>query len=421
MSAATNSALPAGAVQVVSAAKSYSEYSSEWARVAGWLGLARKPQPTSWILKDISFTAQPGEAIGIIGENGAGKSTLLKLLVGTLSPTAGTVWVGGRVGAILELGMGFAPELTARDNVYHVAGLMGFDTRAIESMMPDVESFAEIGDYFDQPMRTYSSGMQMRVAFAVVTARRPDVLIVDEALSVGDSYFQHKSFDRIRQFKQQGTTLLFVSHSLGDVRSLCDRVLLLEKGRVLSDGAPDQVVDYYNALVAQKQNSKQSVEQVRQREGWLITRSGTGEVVVASLEMCDAASGEKVSLVQVGQQVVVKLTAHVKSEGVPRLVLGIMIRDRAGHVVWGSNTWFTKQIVEAPTVGSKVEYLLSFTCNLGPGSYSISPALVSTENHLNENFEWTDNALVFDVVNTSRATFIGSSALDCTFLMSVSD
>jgi lipopolysaccharide transport system ATP-binding protein len=420
MSLTAMPATPSGAVQVVSAAKSYSEYSSEWARVGGWLGLVSKPQPTSWILRDVSFTAEPGEAIGIIGENGAGKSTLLKLLVGTLTPTSGSILVGGRVGAILELGMGFAPELTARDNVYHVAGLMGFDTNTIESMMPDVESFAEIGAYFDQPMRTYSSGMQMRVAFAVVTARRPDVLIVDEALSVGDSYFQHKSFDRIRQFKQEGTTLLFVSHSLGDVRSLCDRVLLLEKGRVLSDGAPDQVVDYYNALVAKKQNSRQSIEQVRQREGWLVTRSGTGEAAVASLEMCDADTRERVTMVQVGQKVVVKLTANIKAEGVPRLVLGVVIRDRTGHVVWGSNTWYTKQIVEAPVLGANVNYLLSFTCNLGPGSYSISPALVSTENHLIENFEWTDNALVFDVVNTSHATFIGSSALDCTFSVSVS-
>ena len=207
---------------------------------------------------------------------------------------------------------------------------------------------------------------------------------------------------------------------MGDVRSLCDRVLLLEKGHVLIDGAPDQVVDYYNALVATKQNSRQSVEQMRQREGWLVTRSGTGEAAVASLEMCDAGTGEQISMVQVGQQVVVKLTADIKAEGVPRLVLGLMIRDRAGHVVWGSNTWYTKQIVEAPILGSKINYLLTFTCNLGPGSYSISPALVSTENHLNENFEWTDNALVFDVVNTSRATFIGSSALDCTFSVSVS-
>ena len=420
MSMTKISAARAGVVNVASAAKSYSEYSSEWTRVAGWLGLVGKPQPSSWILKDVSFTAQPGEAIGIIGENGAGKSTLLKLLVGTLTPTAGSISVGGSVGAILELGMGFAPELTARDNVYHVAGLMGFDSKTIESMMPDVESFAEIGEYFDQPMRTYSSGMQMRVAFAVVTARRPDVLIVDEALSVGDSYFQHKSFDRIRQFKQEGTTLLFVSHSLGDVRALCDRVLLLEKGRVLSDGAPDQVVDYYNALIAKKQNARQSVEQMRQREGWLVTRSGTGEVAVASLELCDASTGEPVSLVEVGQQVVFKLTADIKAEGVPRLVLGLMIRDRAGHVVWGSNTWYTKQIVEAPVCGSKIDFSLAFTCNLGSGSYSISAALVSTENHLSENFEWTDNALVFDVVNTSRATFIGSSALDCTFSVSLS-
>lgn len=146
--------------------------------------------------------------------------------------------MNGRIAAILELGMGFNPELTGRQNVYHAAGLMGFNAQEIEAFMPDVEKFAEVGEYFDQAVRTYSSGMQMRVAFAVATARRPEILIVDEALSVGDSYFQHKSFDRIREFQEQGTTLLIVSHDRSSIQALCDRVLLIEGGTVIKDGAP---------------------------------------------------------------------------------------------------------------------------------------------------------------------------------------
>ena len=187
--------------------KSFRDYGSEWRRFAAWFGLRVRIKSENWVLRDISFSVAPGESIGIVGQNGAGKSTLLKLITGTMKATTGTVAVHGRIAAILELGMGFDPDLSGRANVYHSAGLMGFSRRAIDGVIVDVETFAEIGEYFDEPARTYSSGMQMRVAFAVATAFRPDILIVDEALSVGDAYFQHKCFKRIREFREQGTSL----------------------------------------------------------------------------------------------------------------------------------------------------------------------------------------------------------------------
>jgi lipopolysaccharide transport system ATP-binding protein len=367
-----------------------------------------------WILKDVNFEVSPGESIAIIGQNGAGKSTLLKLITGTLRPSTGTVQIRGSVSAILELGMGFNQDLTARQNVWHAAGLMGHSALEIEQAMPWIEDFAEIGEYFDQPMRIYSSGMQMRVAFAVASAWRPDLLIVDEALSVGDSYFQHKSFDRIRDFARSGSTLLFVSHSMGDVRSLCDRVILIGNGGVLKDGMPDEVIDYYNALIAAKENEKLTVEQRRQRDGWLLTRSGTGEARVASIRLLDADSGEPVKLVRVGQRLTLEARISINSE-IPQLVLGYMLRDKAGHVVWGTNTWHTKQYLYNLHSGSCVTYRLLFTCTLGPGSYSFSPALVSTDTHLVNNYEWTDNALVFDVMNADRDLFIGTTYLDARF------
>ncbi len=408
------SSLPAGRIEVQNVGKVYRTYASEWQRVASWLGSRQSAKEEHRVLDGTSFTVEPGQTLGIIGQNGAGKSTLLKLLMGTLSPTSGTVEMGGRVCGILELGMGFNLELSARENVFHAAGLMGFTTDQIVQMLPQIEDFAEVGEYFDQPMRTFSSGMQMRVAFAVVTAWRPDVLIIDEVLAVGDSYFQHKSFNRIRQFKSEGTTIVFVSHGLGDVRTLCDRVLLVDKGQIAKDGMPDEVIDYYNAMIAAKESSRLTIEQRRVRDGWLLTRSGTGEALLQSIELLDADTSEAVSVAQVGQRLVLVAVARIR-ENAPRLVLGYMLKDRSGHVVWGTNTWHTGQIVEAPKAGSTVTFKLKFTCSLGVGSYSFTPALVSSDSHLVNNYEWTDNALIFEVVNSRHAYFIGTNALDCVF------
>jgi lipopolysaccharide transport system ATP-binding protein len=405
-----------GELHLQNLGKAYRKWGGEMRRIASWFRPSMAPLEEHWVLRDVSFSIAPGEAIGIIGQNGAGKSTLLKLITGTTRPTSGHVWLRGRVAAILELGMGFNPDLTGRQNAMHSAGLMGYSRAEIDRAMPEIESFAEIGAYFDQPMRTYSSGMQMRVAFSVATAFRPDLLIVDEALSVGDSYFQHKSFDRIRQFKAEGVSIMFVTHSMGDVRTLCDRVILLDKGRVLKDGPPDEIVDFYNAMIADKENAKLTIEQRREKNGWLLTRSGTGEARVRSLQLIDSA-GRELAVAQVGQAVELRLEAAIHAD-VPRLVLGYMIRDKQGHVVWGTNTWHTRQIQENLRQGESVVFRLPFTCTLGPGSYSVSPALVSTDTHLVDNYEWVDNLLVFDVVNVDRDTFIGTNWLDAEFTIS---
>ena len=394
--------------------KAYRSYKSEWLRMLSWFGVSVGYSTEHWALRDVSLGVAAGEAIGIVGQNGAGKSTLLKLIAGTLSPSEGEVRARGRIAAILELGMGFNPEFSGRQNVLHATGLMGIARDEVARAMPEIESFAEIGEYFDQPLRTYSSGMQMRVAFAVATAFRPEVLIVDEALSVGDAYFQHKSFGRIRQFKEKGTALLFVTHGLADIRALCDRVVLLDRGRMVREGAPDEVVDYYNAMIAEREKTTVAVEQIRLGDGWLRTRSGTGEATLAELTLTDADSNQELMSVRVGERIV--LTARIRvHDSIPRLVLGYMLRDRVGNLVWGTNTWHTGQVVENLHAGETVEYTLCFTCNLGPGSYSFSPALVSTDTHLERNYEWTDNALVFEVINTDKQYFVGTNWLDAGF------
>ena len=255
-----------GGIVVSGLGKAYRQYPTRWSRLAEWLLPWQPPRHTAhWVLREVSFRIDAGEAVGIIGVNGAGKSTLLKLVTGTTLPTTGSVSVAGRLAAMLELGMGFHPDFTGRQNVLMAGQLLGLqEVGSAASSCRRSKTFAEIGEYIDEPIRVYSSGMQMRLAFSVATAVRPDILIVDEALSVGDVYFQHKSFDRIRRFKRDGTSLLFVSHSMQDVRVLCDRVVLLDQGRVIKDGLPDEVVDYYNAMIAAREDA------ARQR------RSGTG-------------------------------------------------------------------------------------------------------------------------------------------------
>lgn len=242
-----------GSISVQNLGKAYKQYESRFGRLLEWVSpVAIEKHTVKWVLRDVSFNVRQGDALGIIGVNGAGKSTLLKLITGTTQPTVGSVTMHGRVAAMLELGMGFHPDFTGRQNVFMSGQLLGLNAGDIERVMGQIEEFAEIGDAIDKPVRIYSSGMQMRLAFSVATAVRPDILIVDEALSVGDAYFQHKSFDRIRQYREQGTTLLIVSHDKSSIQAVCDRAILLNAGRVEREGPPETVMDYYNALIAEK-------------------------------------------------------------------------------------------------------------------------------------------------------------------------
>lgn len=387
--------------------KAYRTYSSEWKRIANWFFVPTKANEEHWVLRHISFTINAGEAIGIVGQNGAGKSTLLKMITGTLQPTEGKVNVQGRIAAILELGMGFNPELSGRQNVYHAAGLMGFNSVQIDQTIDEIEAFAEVGEYFDQSVRTYSSGMQMRVAFAVATAFRPDILIVDEALSVGDSYFQHKSFARIREYQELGTTLIIVSHDRGSIQALCDRAILIDSGTVIKDGAPEEVMDFYNAIIADKENA--NVEVIALDDGTRQTRSGSRKATIASVSLYDS-EGSAVEFVGVGDEVTLCIKGHVH-EALPELVVGYAIKDRLGQSIFGTNTHHLNCKSTSVAAGGEFTYRFKFLANLGVGSYSVAVALHASETHLGENFEWLDLALVFNVVNISKDTFVGMSWL----------
>lgn len=391
-----------GALTVSNVGKAYKRYSSKWARALEWL-TGRQQHQKTWVLRDISFTIQPGEAVGIIGVNGAGKSTLLKIITGTTEPTVGSVTAQGRVAALLELGMGFHPDFTGRQNVYMAGQLLGLRSDEITACMPAIEAFAEIGDYIDRPVRMYSSGMQMRLAFSVATAVRPDLLIVDEALSVGDAYFQHKSFSKIREFREQGTTLLIVSHDRGAIQSLCDRAVLLEGGMVIKDGPPEEVMDFYNALIAERENA--TVEVKRLEDGRTQTTSGTGEARIESIELRNDRN-EVAEYVNVGEPVRLQVCIRLHAD-LPELVFGYMIKDRLGQPVFGTNTHYLKTELTELKKGELLTLVFSFAANIGLGSYSVSTALHVADTHLVANYEWRDQALMFNVVNLNRDQFVG--------------
>jgi len=395
-----------GTIIVKDLGKAYKQYPTRWSRLAEWLSPNKKVHHTlKWVIQDVSFVVQPGEAVGIIGINGAGKSTLLKMITGTTQPTIGSVNMHGRVAALLELGMGFHPDFTGRQNAFMAGQLLGYSVEEIGRLMPDIEAFAEIGDYINQPVRVYSSGMQVRLAFSVATALRPDILIVDEALSVGDAYFQHKCFDRIREFRKLGTTLLFVSHDKGAIQGLCDRAILLSAGHKAMEGDPEAVMDYYNAMLADHQN--QEVRQEFLEDGKVRTISGTGEAMVESIVLLDADE-RRIETIDVGQSVTLRVDVKIH-QAIDRLILGYGIKDRLGQVIFGTNTDLTAQPVDRVSEGQLIRYDIQFSADLGPGTYSVQTALVSTDTHMVNNFEWRDLALIFTVVNISKTAFAGTA------------
>ncbi|MFJ2286028.1 ABC transporter ATP-binding protein [Pseudomonas iridis] len=398
-----------GHIRVTGLGKAYKQYPSRWSRLAEWLipfsPLRHRQQ---WVLQDLTFEIPAGEAVGIVGVNGAGKSTLLKMITGTTRQTSGTIELSGRVAALLELGMGFHPDFTGRQNAVMAGQLLGMQLEEINALMPQIESFAEIGEAIDHPVRTYSSGMQMRLAFSVATARRPDILIVDEALSVGDAYFQHKSFERIRSFRTAGTTLLIVSHDRSAIQSICDSAILLDGGRLAMHDRPEAVMDYYNALLAEREGK--TVRQEMLSGGQVQTVSGTGEAGILRVRLLDE-SERSIEAAEVGQSVVLEVEVEVRQD-IERLVLGFMIKDRLGQPMYGINTHRQNQALENLQSGERITYRFAFVMGLGKGNYSVALSLSRLDSHLDRNFEWRDFGLVFHVINNRREDFVGCSWLN---------
>lgn len=367
------------ALTLTNISKTYAEYSSEVNRVLSWFGFNVGSKKEHLTLNDINLIVNKGESIGIIGENGAGKSTLLKIISGVISPSSGEVKTNGKIAAILELGMGFTPEMTGRQNSYYTAYMMGYSKQQVDEQIENIKAFSEIGDFFEQNVSTYSSGMIVRVAFAVATMFNPEILIIDEALAVGDIYFQAKCFQHIRE-KLQAATKILVSHDLDAVIQTATRVLVVDGGQIIFDGNPVDAVEYYLKLVHSKlYNNKESLiefsEVVSHKEenqhmmavpqkklsGLLGVRIDDFEVEIDGYKnLQQVTSGQKVTIRWRGS--VVKKMENI--------IFGYFLRDRFGKQLFGNNT---EQIMDYTLFKGKAELSMSFTWpEIEPGIYQLT-------------------------------------------------
>lgn len=330
------------AISLRNVSKVYRHYDSAWQRLRSiWSG---KPGPNAHVaLHPLDLNVRTGEVVGVIGLNGAGKSTLLKLLAGTLAPTTGTVHVQGHVAALLELGAGFHPDMTGRENVYMAAAVAGLSRQRIDALYGEIVEFAGIGSFMDEPVKTYSSGMFVRLAFSVATAVTPDILIIDEALSVGDGQFGRRSFDRIMEFRRAGKTILFCSHSLYQVEALCHRALWVHEGRLHMDGPAAEVVAAYNSFLGTPGSAPLAGEAVLGTAGsvdMLVTGAESADTRLISVTVnADGRGGDPLRL-KSGVSTLTATICYVSSMRVPVPSVAVAIVGTAsGRVVASAGTF----------------------------------------------------------------------------------
>lgn len=320
-----------------------------------------------WALRDVSFNVPAGESVGIIGPNGAGKSTLLKLVGRILRPTSGRIVVNGRISALLELGAGFHPDLTGRENIFLNASVLGVSRSETLRRFDEIVDFAEIGEFIDAPVKHYSSGMQMRLGFAIATTVDPDILIVDEVLAVGDATFQRKCLDRIDYLRQAGVTVLFVSHDPNLVRSVCSHAVWLDGGRVVADGAAEAVVARYNDSAWQSAEP----EPVPQDDEADDCRWGTGDARIVNVRLLNG-SGQEKRLFRTGDPLVIEMQVHAEAQ-IERPVFGLAIHRSDGVHVTGPNTQFSGNVMPTLDSDGVVRYKIE-RLPLLEGRYDLSVA-----------------------------------------------
>jgi lipopolysaccharide transport system ATP-binding protein len=382
-----------------------------------------------WALKDINLDIPKGQTVGIVGRNGSGKSTMLQIIAGTLTPTSGEVTVKGRVSALLELGSGFNPEFTGRQNVFFNGRLLGLSQKEIEDKFDEIASFADIGDFIDQPVKTYSSGMFVRLAFAVAVNVNPEVLIVDEALAVGDIVFQHRCMRKMRSLMDSGVTTLFVSHDSGAIKTLCNWVVMVHDGQIYNKGLPNAVIIEYLKLLTdlelasphievqiptQYNNNNQDKDPILTSENTEITslstmnfgkatRRGSGKAIIEKIKMLNQL-GENAGETPVfgfNEEVtlVVELKVYKPLNG---CIFGFYVCDKNGNELIGTNTFEENIKIDNLEPGENLEIAFKFKLPLKASSYSLTVA--GSENYEAITFDWIDNAIVFQVLppNTGK-------------------
>lgn len=386
-----------------------------------------------WALRDVSFEVKKGETVGIIGRNGSGKSTLLQIICGTLSPTGGSVETRGRIAALLELGSGFNPEFTGRENVYMNASVLGLSSEEIDARFNDIVAFADIGDFIEQPVKTYSSGMMVRLAFAVIAHVDADILVVDEALAVGDAFFTQKCMRFLRGFMKKGT-VLFVSHDTGSIRNLCNYAVWLEKGQVIQEGAPKEVCELYLEAFYEAQQGKSSTTKLKapkkpdgslpikdQRLGFINTSNLRNDLQIFEFDP-DAPSfgkgGAQIHHVYLldenehplawivgGEKVTLRVIVHTYKD-LDSPIVGFFVKDRLGQTLFGDNTFLTYR--DQPVLcreGKEIQADFVFCMPLLPaGEYSIAIAIANGTQEIHEQHHWIHDAVLFKSESSSVAS-----------------
>ncbi len=401
--------MPSCVVEFRGVSKSYPIYPEPSARLKELAFFNRRSfHRDFWALRDVTFDIQRGETFCVVGENGSGKSTLLQMVAGILQPTGGDVRVRGRVAALLELGTGFNPEFTGRDNVYVNAAILGLSHREIDGKFRKIEEFAEIGDFIDQPVKTYSSGMSIRLAFAVAIHVDPEILLVDEALAVGDMYFRQRCLRKVHELRENGVTILFVSHALSEVKSIGDRALWLDKGRIKELGTTDVVAAKYAAAMVQKDNAyitrlhrtAQSEPHARVLAPEVVNtipnidhRFGDGRAEILGIAILDTA-GQPVYMLEPSSSIVVRISVRAHDE-ITLPIVGFIMRNHVGLDFAGTNT--AREDFELPPMSAGDVYTVDFHVDLPEiyaSPFSFSPAIADGTLHNYGNCDWIDNAIV---------------------------
>lgn len=387
-------------VLVENVSKRYRLYQRPLDRLWELLPRSRPRHIDFWALRDISFQVERGETLGIVGPNGSGKSTLLEIVSGILQPTEGRVATSGRTAALLELGAGFNPEFTGRENVFLNGEIMGLSRAQIQKAMPSIEAFADIGEFLERPVKEYSSGMYVRLAFSTAIHVEPEILIVDEALAVGDAVFANRCVRKFEELRERKITVLFVSHDLGLVKQLSNRAILLLHGRIESEGTPNNVINRYIGLVLEKQAPQIRRDPLKLRASH---RHGDGSSEVCGIEILDAC-GRPAASITAGESITVRVRSRFHAP-VRDPMVGILIRTRIGMEVYGTNTRIENKSLGAFSAGDELEVDFRMECWLTPQTYTLT---VATQNADGTSHDWLDDAIAFDVVDTRHAAGVAN-------------
>jgi len=367
-----------------------------------------------WALQEINLEVVKGETLGVIGQNGSGKSTLLQIVAGTLMPTTGEVKVNGRVSALLELGSGFNPEFSGRQNVFFNGRILGLSKAEIEAKFDDIAAFADIGDFIEQPVKTYSSGMFVRLAFAVAVNVDPEILIIDEALAVGDVVFQHRCIRRMRSLMDSGVTTLFVSHDSGAIKTLCNTAVFIQDGKIQASGLPNAVLIEYMRRVTELELASAAIDATEDNDSNPApaaaakssppsplqpkrTRRGNRKALIEAVRLLNSSGEDSGETPVLGFNEQVTLITDLKVyETLQACILGFYVCDKNGNEVIGSNTFEENYPIGALAPGDELQVQFQFKLPLRTGSYSLTVA--GSENYTAVTFDWIDHAIVFQVL-----------------------